>query len=54
VVAIRWPARNRPLHEFAIGSRRAADQAPSPDQYRDMVRETRNATGEGVTSKTAR
>ena len=40
--------------EFAIGSRRAADQASSPDQYRDMVRETRNATGEGVTSKTAR
>jgi SagB-type dehydrogenase family enzyme len=27
--------------EFAIGSRRAADQAPSADQYHDVVRDTR-------------
>lgn len=31
--------------EFAVGSRRAADQAPSADQYQDMIRDTRSGTG---------
>lgn len=30
--------------EFAIGSRRAADHAPSADQYQDVVRATRGCT----------
>ena len=34
--------------EFAIGSRRAADLAPSADQYRDLVRETRGVIGGGA------
>jgi SagB-type dehydrogenase family enzyme len=31
--------------EFAVGSRRAADRAPSADQYQDMIRDARGETG---------